>query len=233
MAGFLAGALSRDEVVRRPRTAHDDFNSGQMTCGHLVAVLILLDLFVINEMSDVDEHPAGIDLTATNVLVEGIEDLVYLDGKCASLSMAFTLAHGLFPQLAQVFTAHCSRQLDFAKGFAHGAVFNQQLEMHFSLALELGHALQESLAVQPDGPPQALVAIEDGTETERKDGSTLEAFAHNVSMLQQGLLSNFSGRDVFADDYGKLAAGIGKRLRLAYALEVLYGDGSAGSNTTL
>src|SRR5215475_11899219 len=162
MAGFLAGAFSGDEVIRRPRTAHDDFNSGQMTCSHLVAVLILLDLLMVDEMGDVDEHPSGIDLTATDVLVEGIEDLVYLDGKCASLSMAFTLAHGLFPQLAQVLTAHRGRQLDFAKGFAHGAVFNQQLEMHFRLALEFGHALQESLAVQPDGPPQALVAVEDG-----------------------------------------------------------------------
>src|SRR5215475_5377756 len=109
MAGFSAGPFSGNEVVRRPRSAHDNFDSRQMACGHLIPILVLFDLLVVDEVSDVDEHAAGIDLPATNVLVEGIEDLVYLNGEGPRFGMAFTLAHGLFPQLAQVLTAHRGR----------------------------------------------------------------------------------------------------------------------------
>src|SRR5262249_8772642 len=70
-------------------------------------------------------------------------------------------------------------------------------------------------------------------KAERKDGGTLETLAHHVGMLQQGLLSNFGGRDVFADDDRKLPPGEGSGLRLAYTLAVLYADGTAASNTTL
>ena len=77
-----------------------------MPGGHLVPVLVLLHLFVLDEMGNINQHAAGINLAATDVLIEGVKDFVYLDGEGAGLGLAFTMACGFFSQLAQVFATH-------------------------------------------------------------------------------------------------------------------------------
>jgi len=79
LEALLRGALASDEVIRRPGTAHDDFHAGQMPGRHLVAILILLHFFVIDQVGDVDEHAAGIDLAAADILVQRIENFVDLN----------------------------------------------------------------------------------------------------------------------------------------------------------
>jgi len=114
---ILRRAFSCDEVVRGPRTAHYDFNPGQMPGSHLIAVLVFLNFFVINQVGDIDEHSAGINFAAANVLINGRKNLVDLDGESAGLGLTFPLADRFFPQPAQVFTADCSRQLNLFHGF--------------------------------------------------------------------------------------------------------------------
>src|SRR5262249_6711407 len=107
------------------------------------------------------------------------------------------------------------------------------LEMHFRLALQLGHALQEGFTVEPDGAAQGIVGIEHSAETEGKYGCTLKAFADYVGMLQESRLFQVPCGDVLADDHGELAAGIRKGLRLRNAFQVFYGNRPAGSNAPL
>ena len=104
-------------MVWRPWTAHDYLDPGQMARGHLITVLVFLNFFVINEVGNVDEHSAGVNLAAANVLVKWSKNLVDLNGKSAGLGLAFTLADGLFTQFAQVFATYGIWQLNFFQRF--------------------------------------------------------------------------------------------------------------------
>ena len=88
-----------------------------MPGSHLVAVLVFLNFFVINKVGDIDKHSAGINFAAANVLVNGRENLVHLDGKRARFGLSLPLPDRLFPQPAQIFTANCGGQLDLFHGF--------------------------------------------------------------------------------------------------------------------
>jgi len=88
-----------------------------MAGGHLVAVLVLLYFFVINQVGDVYQHSAGINFAATNVLVKRGKNLVDLNGKGARLGLSLTLTNRLFPQLAQIFAANSGGKLDLFHGF--------------------------------------------------------------------------------------------------------------------
>src|ERR1041385_7903901 len=88
----LRRAFAGDEVVWRPRAAHNDLNPGEMARGHLVPVLIFLHFFVVDEMSDVYQHAPGVNLAAAYVLVQRRKDLVDLNGEGPGLGLALTLA---------------------------------------------------------------------------------------------------------------------------------------------
>jgi hypothetical protein len=105
-------ALASDEVIGWPRAAHHYFDPRQMPGRHLVAVLVFLHFFVVNQVGDVNQHAAGIDLAAADVLIERRENLVDLDGERAGLGLAFALPDGFFPQLAQILAADGSGKLD-------------------------------------------------------------------------------------------------------------------------
>src|SRR5215831_1699745 len=72
-------ALASDEVIGRPRAAHHNFDPRQVPGRHLVAVLVFLYFLVVDQMGDVNQHAAGIDLAAADILVERRENLVDLD----------------------------------------------------------------------------------------------------------------------------------------------------------
>jgi hypothetical protein len=71
-----------------------------MPCGHLIPVLVFLNFFVINEVGNIDKHSAGINLAAANVLVNGRENLVDLNGKSPGFGLAFPLPDSFFTQPA-------------------------------------------------------------------------------------------------------------------------------------
>ena len=71
-------------------------------------------------------------------------------------------------------------------GFLQHPVLYQQLEMHFGLAAQAVHRLQEGSAIRPHGAPQGLIGIENSTETERKNSERPEAFADHSGVIYDG-----------------------------------------------
>src|SRR5262249_18696210 len=118
-------AFAGDEVVGRPRPAHDDFHSGEMTCSHLVAILVFLNLFVVDKVGDVNQHATGVNFAAADVLVERGKNLVDLNRKGARLGLSLALPDGLFPQFAQIFAAHRSGKFNFFQSFAQRTVLDE------------------------------------------------------------------------------------------------------------
>ena len=93
-------------MVWRPGATHDYFDAGQMTGGHLVTILVLLDFFVVDQVRDVNQHAPGINFAAGNVLIKRGENLVDLDGEGTRFGLALALPDRLFPKLAQILTAN-------------------------------------------------------------------------------------------------------------------------------
>src|SRR6266853_27387 len=184
-------------------------------------------------MGDVNQHAPGINLAATNILVERREYLVDLDGKGARFGLSFTLSDGLFPQLGQIFAAHGGREFNLFQRLAQGTILDQQFQMHLRLALKLGHAGQEPFAVQANRTAQRIVSIKYRAKTERQDGGALEALADHVRVLQQRCLAKIASGDVLTHEHGKITAGIRKNLGVSDAFKTFYGDGTAGANSTL
>src|ERR1700693_1902789 len=91
--------LPGKEVIRGPWSANRYLTILQLLGGCVVAVLIFLDRFGIDEMGDVDEHALWRNLLATYFFFQRIEQLVDLYGQGTSLGLAFTLAGGLNSQL--------------------------------------------------------------------------------------------------------------------------------------
>ena len=70
--------LPGHKVIGRPGAANDDLTVLQLPgCGR-IAVLVLHDGLLIDEMGNVKLHGAGIDFAATDFLLERREELVNL-----------------------------------------------------------------------------------------------------------------------------------------------------------
>ncbi len=192
-----------------------------MPGSHLIAVLVFLYFFVINKMGDINEHSAGIDFAATDILVKRGENLVDLDRKSARFCLALTLSDGLFPQLAQILTADGCGKLNLFHGLTQGAVFNQKFQVHFGLALELGNALQEAFAIDAYSTAQRFIGVKNRAKTERQHRGALKAFADHMCMLEQGFLTEIAGGNVLAYQDGKVAAGVREYLGVCYTLREL------------
>src|SRR5438445_7189491 len=114
-------ALPSDEVIGWPWAAHHNFDPRQVPSCHLVAVLVFLYFFVVDQVGDVNQHTAGINLAAADILVKRGENLLDLDGESAGLGLALPLPHRFFPQLAEVFAADGGRKFDLFNVLASGA----------------------------------------------------------------------------------------------------------------
>src|ERR1700685_2748496 len=86
-----------------------------------------------------------------------------------------------------------TEQLHVDHGFAQGAITDDQLDVHFGLALQLGHAQAKSAPVDPDGLAKRVVAVKDGSKTERKDGEVAEAETGDSGVIDLGLMIEFAG----------------------------------------
>jgi hypothetical protein len=229
----LRGALPCDEVVRGPWAAHYDLNPGQMPGGHLVAVLVFLNFFVINKVGDIDKHSAGINFAATNVLVNRRKNLVDLDGEGTRLGLPLALPDRFFPQSAQILTANSGRQLDLFHGFTQRTIFDQEFQMHFSLALEFGNAFQETLAIEANRAAQCVIGIKNRAKAKWQNCCALEAFADYMRVLEESFLTEIASGNVFTYQDGKITAGIREYLGICYTFETFYGNGATSANTTL
>lgn len=75
----LGRSLTCNKVIRRPWPTHHHLYSRQVAGCRLIAILVLFYLLVVNEMGNVNEHSPGFSLAAADILIQRIEDLVYLD----------------------------------------------------------------------------------------------------------------------------------------------------------
>src|SRR6476469_5840493 len=105
--------------------------------------------------------------------------------------------------------------------------------MHFGLALQLGNAFQECLAIDADGAAQRIISIKDRAKAERQYSGALKAFADHMCVLEQGFLTKIAGRNVFTYQDGKIAAGVREYLGVCNTFKTFYGDGTTSANTTL
>src|SRR5450755_330965 len=201
--------LTRQEVVRRPRTGHHHLAVLQLLGGRAVPVLVFFDGFGIDQVGDIEQHSVGIHLLTADFLFQRIEEFVYLDRKRARLGLAFPLPRSLFTQLQQVFAPHRIRQDDlFHIPFGRSVAY-RQLDAHLRLAPEPRHTLAERAPVRAYGLADGIFGVENGSKTERKHGCSSKTLADHASMFQNRFFIEFGARTViFADNYREFPARI-------------------------
>jgi len=201
--------LAGQEVVGGPRAAHGDFAVLQLFGGRVVAVLVLLDALVVNQVSNIDQHALRSHLLAADLFLKRVKELVDLHRKSPGFGLAFPLAGGLFPKFREIITTDRVWQLDVDHGLAQRSVSHDQLDVHFGFAPEFRHALPEGAPVNPDGVAKGVVALENCAEFKGKDGGIAETGTDDSCVLDCGFLVQFSGCVViFADDHGEFTTGI-------------------------
>ena len=94
------------EMIRRPRSADDQFAVFELFRGCAVSILIFFDGFGIDQVGDIEEHAVSVDLLTADFLLERVEQLVYLNRKRSGLCLALALTRGLDPQLGEVVPPH-------------------------------------------------------------------------------------------------------------------------------
>src|SRR2546427_13193550 len=73
--------LARQEMVGWPGAAYNQLAVLQLFCCGGIPVLIFFHRLGINQVGNVDQHPVRGYLLTANFLVQGVEELVDLDGK--------------------------------------------------------------------------------------------------------------------------------------------------------
>jgi len=66
-------------MVRGPWAGHDEFAVLELLCGGIVAVLVLLDVFGVDQVGDVEKHSVRVHFLAADFFFEGVKELVNLD----------------------------------------------------------------------------------------------------------------------------------------------------------
>src|ERR1019366_9101363 len=122
--------LAGQEVVGRPGTGHEELAVLELLGSRAVAVLILFDRLGVDEVGDIEQHSVGIHLLAADFFLEGVEELVHLDGEGASFGLALALSGRLLAQLDQVLAADGIGQHDLVHGTSWRTVANDQLDAH-------------------------------------------------------------------------------------------------------
>src|SRR5215470_2345289 len=77
--------LAGQEVIRGPGAADGYFAVLQLLGSGAVAVLILFDALVVDQVGDIDEHALRRDLLAADFFLERVKQLVNLNGQRAGL----------------------------------------------------------------------------------------------------------------------------------------------------
>ncbi len=187
-------------MIRRPRAGELHLAVTHHGAGGGELVLIALDILAVDQVSDVENHFASFSEAAADFLIQGCEETMHLEADGAGARLAFALTGCRFAKVGKVTATHfvCRKLGEFAAA----AVVYEDLEVHLGFAAEFIDVSEELTLVRPDGFAEAFVVVEDGTESERKDGGMFEAVSDDASMIHTGfLIEGFCGI-VFADDNG-------------------------------
>src|SRR5208337_2173466 len=87
--------LFRQEMIRRPGSAHHHLAVLQLLGGRAIAVLVFFDGLAVNQVGDIEQHAVGIHALATHFFFERVKQLVYLHRQCTSLGLALAIPRSL------------------------------------------------------------------------------------------------------------------------------------------
>ncbi len=117
-------------MVGRPGAAYNQLAVLQLFCRSGVPVLIFFHRLGINQVGNIDQHPVRGYLLTANFLVQGVEELVDLDGKGTGLGLAFSLPRRLLSKFNEIFAAD-------------GIITTQYLAGHVLLQLRWWHGREK------------------------------------------------------------------------------------------
>ena len=142
-------------MVRRPWSRDADLAVFEMPRRRAIAVLVLGDGSGVDEVGEIDKHPAGVSALADHVLLERRKQLVDLHGEGAGLGLPLSRSGRLLPQLPKVLASHTIGRINYC--FLQRAVFNDKLEVHLSFPPQTGDAFKECLAIGFHRPSERIV----------------------------------------------------------------------------
>ena len=205
-----------DEVVRGPGAGDLHLALAHHGAGGREFVLVALDKFAVDQVGDIQHHPAAICEAAAYLFVERHEQAMHLETDGACTRLALPCPGRVLAQVGQILAANTFGG-DLLLELLAAAVVNKDFEVHLGLAAELIDVAEELALVGADGLAQALVVVEDGSEAEGQHGGMLETVADDPGVIDAGFLVEGLGRVVFADDDGEVAGGIKEDLIAAYS----------------
>ena len=188
-----------NEVIGRPGTGELHLAILHHRTGGLKFVLIALHAFALNEMGDIEDHLAGFGQAAADFFIEGHEESMHLEADGTGPGLALALTGGGLAEICEVFATYLFG-VEVGEFATATAIIDKDLEVHFGLAAEFLNIAEELSLVGPDGFAEAFVVVEDGTESEGKDGRVLETICDNSCVVDPGFLIKSICRVMFADD---------------------------------
>jgi len=188
-----------NEVVGRPGTGELHLTVLHHRAGGLEFVLIPFHALAFDEVGDVEDHLSGFGETAADFFIERDEEAVHLEANGAGSGLALALAGGGLTQVGEVFATDLFR-IQVGEFASATAVIDEDLEVHFGFAAEFIDVAEELALVGPDGLSKAFVVVEDGAESERKNGGVLETICDYSCVVDPGFLIKCICRVMFADD---------------------------------
>lgn len=197
----LVGALN--EVIRGPGTGELHLAFLHLLHGRGVLVLVALDGLVVDQVSDVEKHLAGVHPPAGDLFCQWKEHAMHLHRKRPRSGLAFPLTAGALTKARQILLSNGH----IAKRIAWAGVVDQDFEVHLGLAAKAFDVGQEMALVGTDRASQSVVVLKGSSEAERQDRRVLEAVSDHTSVIFLGLLIHACAvlRIVLGDDHRKIA----------------------------
>jgi len=179
--------------------------------------------------------PLVVNPLTTNLFLERIEELMYLDGQSARFGLAFAVFRSLFPQLHEIVAANGVRQRYVGHEFAQRTVFHQYFQVHLGLATQPGHASR------PKARRLARTACRRASSLSKivpkRNGRTVPLRKHTLTTCacsKTVFSSSFPFplfAVVFADNHRELPAGITQDWRAIYTLNPFQQERTAGAGS--
>jgi hypothetical protein len=168
-------------------------------------------------VSDVENHLAGFGKPAANLLIQRHEEAVHLEGYRTGASLALALAGSGLAEIGEISAAHLVSgelgELTYA-----AAVVDEDPKVHLGFAADFFDVAEELSLVGPDGFTEAIVVVEDGAESKRKNGGVFKAISDDSCVVHTGFLVQGFCRIVFADDNCEVTGWVKEDLVSAYSV---------------
>ncbi len=153
-------------------------------CGELV--LIALHVLAIDQVGDIENHFASLGEAAADFFIKRGKQPMHLEGHRTGSGLAFALACGRLAQIGKISAPNLvGRELS---NLSNAAVVYKDLEVHLGFAAKFVDVAKELALIGSDGFAEAIVVVENGAESERKDGGMFKAISDDSCVVYTGFL---------------------------------------------